>query len=54
MQAFCAHKRGESPHVFWEMGTLKEVDEVMARQMDYYNYERRHSRLGYLLPWEYL
>jgi hypothetical protein len=27
---------------------------VIGKQMDYYNYERRHQRLDYRSPWEYL
>jgi hypothetical protein len=33
---------------------LEELDEVIARQMSCYNYERRHSRLAYRSPWSCL
>jgi len=32
--------------VFLEAATLKELEWVIARQMKYYNCERRHSSLG--------
>lgn len=36
-----------------EAATLEDLEWVIERQMDYYNYERRHSSFGYRSLMEY-
>ena len=40
--------------LFLEAATFEELGWVIGQQMDYYNNERRHSRLGYRWPMECL
>ena len=40
--------------MFLEAATLEELEWVIGKQMGYYNNERRHSRLEYRSPVEYL
>jgi len=54
MESFWAHFKGENVSLFLEATTLEGLEGVIARQMRYYNYERRHSRLDYQSPMEYL
>lgn len=54
MESFWAHFKGENVALFLEAATLERLEWVIARQMGYYNYERRHSRLDYRSPMEYL
>ena len=46
--------QGESASLFLDAATLEELEWVIRRQMKYYDCERRHSRLGYRSPMEYL
>ena len=45
---------GENVSLFLEAATLEELEWVIGKQMGYYNNERRHSRLEYRSPVEYL
>jgi len=54
MESFWAHFKGENVSLFLDAATLEELEWVIRRQMKYYNCERRHSRLGYQSPMEYL
>jgi len=46
--------QGENMSLFLEAATLEELEWVIGKQMGYYNNERRHSRLEYRSPVEYL
>jgi len=54
MESFWAHFKGENVSLFLEAATFEELEWVIGRQMGYYNNERRHSRLEYRSPMEYL
>jgi putative transposase len=54
MESFWAHFKGENASLFLETASLEELEWVIGRQMEYYNFERRHSSLGYRSPVEYL
>jgi len=54
MESFLAHFKGENVSLFLDAATLEELEWVIGRQMNYYNCERRHSRLAYRSPMEYL
>jgi hypothetical protein len=54
MESFWAHFKGENASLFLEAASLEELEWVIGRQMEYYNFERRHSSLGYRSPVEYL
>jgi len=47
MKSFWAHFKGENASLFLEASTLEELEWVIERQINYYNCERRHSRLAY-------
>lgn len=53
MESFWVHEKGERL-LFFETETREDLEEVMGRQMDYCNSERRYPRLTYHLPWESL
>jgi hypothetical protein len=46
MESFWAHFKGENASLFLEAASLEELEWVIGRQMEYYNFERRHSSLG--------
>jgi len=46
--------RGENVSLFLEAATFEELEWVIGKQVGYYNNERRHSRLEYWSPVEYL
>jgi len=46
--------KGRTSRCFFEATTLEGLEGLIARQMRYYNYERRHSRLDYQSPIEHL
>jgi len=48
-----APQRGNSS-LFLDAATFEELEWVIGKQIWYYNHERRHSRLGYRPPLEYL
>jgi len=54
MESFWAHFKGENVSLFLEAATFEELEWVIGKQIWYYNHERRHSRLGYRPPLEYL
>jgi putative transposase len=54
MESFWAHFKGENVLLFLDAATFEELEWVVGRQMGYYNNGRRHSRLGYRPPVEYL
>jgi len=49
-----AHFEGENASLFLEASTLEELEWVIERQVNYAGCERRHSRLAYRSPVEYL
>ena len=54
MESFWAHFKGKNVSLFLEAATFEELEWVIGKQMGYYNNERRHSRLEYRSPVEYL
>lgn len=54
IESFWSRFKGENHSLLWEAQTLAELTEVVNRQMVYYNSRRRHSRLAYRSPLEYL
>jgi putative transposase len=54
VESFWSRFKGENQSLLWEAETLEELRTVVDRQMTYYNTERRHSRLAYQSPLEYL
>lgn len=54
MESFWAHFKGENVSLFLETASLEELEWVIGKRVEYYNYKRRHSRLGYRSPVEYL
>jgi len=51
---FNEHFKGESGSVFFDARNMWELMRVIAEQIEYCNVRRRHSVLGYLLPWVYI
>lgn len=54
IESFWSRFKGENHSLLWEAQTLAELTEIVHRQMVYYNARRRHSRLAYRSPLEYL
>ncbi len=54
MESFWSRFKGENGSLFWDATTLQELEELVSKQMHYHNHQRRHSRIGYLSPMEYL
>jgi len=54
MESFWAHFKGENASLFLDASTFEELEWGIGRQMNYYNLERRHSRLDYRSPVDYL
>jgi len=54
MESFWAHFKGENVSLFLDAVTFEELERVIGTQIWCYNHERRHSRLGYRPPLEYL
>lgn len=54
VESFWSRFKGENHSLLWEAETLWELRAVVDRQMRYYNTRRRHSRLAYQSPLEYL
>jgi len=54
MESFWGHFKVENSSLFLEAATLEELEWVIENQVNYYNHERRHSRLDYRSPMEYL
>ncbi len=54
MESFWGRFKVENGSLFGDAATLGELEWAIGRQMKYHNHERRHSRLGYRSPMEYL
>lgn len=54
IESFWSRFKCENQSLLSEAETLPEVMEIVDRQMIYYNTQRRHSRLAYRSPLEYL
>ena len=54
MESFWGRFKVENGSLFGDAATLEELVWAIGRQMKYHNHERRHSRLGYRSPMEYL
>ena len=54
IESFWSRFKGENHSLLWEAVTLEELSNVVHRQMVYYNTSRRHSKLAYQSPIEYL
>ena len=50
MESFWWHFKEENNSLFLDAATFEELELLIARQMRYYNFERRHSRLDYQSP----
>ena len=53
MESFNGHFKGELKSLVADCRTLGEVKKVVARQMRYYNWQRRHSSIAYQPPMIY-
>ena len=51
MESFIGHFKSENESLLVDAADLPELREVVARQMHYYNAERRHSSLDYCHRW---
>ena len=54
MEGFISRFKEENRSLLLNAQTLRELQEVVAERMIYYNSERRHSRINYLAPLTYL
>jgi putative transposase len=54
IESFWSRFKAENHSLLIEAQTLAEVIEIVGRQIGYYNTKRRHSRLAYMTPLEYL
>lgn len=54
IESFWSRFKAENHSLLTEAETVEEVIEIVDRQMGYYNTKRRHSRLAYQTPLEYL
>jgi len=54
MESFNGHFKGESGQLFLDARNMWELRREIAKQIEYYNMQRRHSALGYLAPWTYI
>ncbi len=54
MESFWGRFKVENGSLFGDAATLGELEWTIGRQMRYHNHGRRHSRLGYRSPMEYL
>ena len=54
MESFWGRFKVENGSLFGDAATLGELEWAIGRQMRYHNHGRRHSRLGYRSPMEYL
>ncbi len=53
MEAFFSRFKTENRSLLLDCQTLEELETVIAERIDYYNRERRHSRIGYVAPLSY-
>lgn len=54
IESFWARFKQENASLITEAGSLSDLHEVLDRQMQYYNHERRHSGVGNQPPLAYL
>ena len=54
MEAFNSRFKAESHSLFLEAQTLIDLIAVVDMRMVYYNTERRHSSISYLLPMTFI
>lgn len=54
IESFNGHFKGENHSLLLEPQTLSELQTVVARRIQYYNQERRHSSIGYVPPLTYI
>ena len=54
IESFWARFKQENRSLILEARTLDTLREIIKRQMQYYNRERRHSGIGYQPPLVYL
>ncbi len=52
IESFWGRFSVENAQLIFEAETLKEVNRIVTKQMDYYNRKRRHSALAYRRPYE--
>lgn len=50
MEAFFSRFKTENRSLLLDAPTLAELQELVAARIQYYNRERRHSRIGYVAP----
>lgn len=53
MESFNGHFKGDLKSLVADGRTLAEVKQVVAKQIRYYNWQRRHSSIDYLPPMVY-
>jgi len=54
MESFSSRFKGENESLFHEAANIWELGRLIAAQIEYYNYRRRHSALGYTAPIDYI
>ena len=54
MEAFFSRFKTENRSLLLDCQTPEELATVIAQRIDYYNRERRHSRIGYVAPLNYV
>ena len=54
MEAFFSRFKTENRSLPLDCQTLEELTGVIARRIDYYNHDRRHSAIGYVAPLNYV
>ena len=54
MESFNGHFKGENESLFHEAANIWELERMIAAQIEYHNYRRRHSALGYTAPIDYI
>ncbi len=53
MEAFFSRFKTENRSLLLDCQTLEELTGMIARRIDYYNRDRRHSKIGYMAPLSY-
>lgn len=54
MEAFLSRFKTENRSLFQDCQTLAELATVIGARVEYFNRERRHSRLGYRAPFTFV
>jgi len=54
MESFNGRFKGENQDLFFDQPDLDALKKVVEDRVRYYNFNRRHSALGYLAPTAYL